>query len=191
MSNDEYLRDVHEIRNLKHTYCELADRCCSSPDARLAADEIIQLFVEDGELEVPTEYGGRQVGRAGIHAFWMQQSVVFSFADHLVFNERIDVNGFEARGRWKNAIPATIFIDDKPVELTPKEFDLLAFLAASPRQLFSRGQLLEQVWDSSSEWQDPSTVTVHIRRLRQKIEEDPERPRWITTTWGVGYRFEP
>jgi hypothetical protein len=115
MSNDEYLRDVHEIRNLKHTYCELADRCCSSPDARLAADEIIQLFVEDGELEVPTEYGGRQVGRAGIHAFWMQQSVVFSFADHLVFNERIDVNGIEARGRWKNAIPATIFIDDKPV----------------------------------------------------------------------------
>jgi len=75
--------------------------------------------------------------------------------------------------------------------LTPKEFDLLAFLAASPRQVFSRGQLLEQVWDSSAEWQDPSTVTVHIRRLRQKIEKDPEQPRTITTAWGVGYRFEP
>ncbi len=115
MSDDEYLRDVHEIRNLKHTYCELADRCCSSSDARLAADEIVQLFLEDGELEVPTEYGGRQVGRAAIHAFWMQQSVVFSFADHLVFNERIDVNGIEARGRWKNVIQATIFVEDKPV----------------------------------------------------------------------------
>ena len=117
MSSNEYLRDVHEIRNLKHNYCEIADRCCSlsASGARLAADEIVQLFVEDGELEVPTEYGGRQVGRTGIHAFWMQQSVVFSFADHLVFNERIDVNGNEARGRWKNAIPVTTFVEDKPV----------------------------------------------------------------------------
>jgi DNA-binding response OmpR family regulator len=81
--------------------------------------------------------------------------------------------------------------DADPVELTPKEFDLLAFLAASPRQVFSRGQLLEQVWDSSPEYQDPSTVTVHVRRLRQKIEADPDAPRWITTVWGVGYRFEP
>ena len=81
--------------------------------------------------------------------------------------------------------------DDDPVELTPKEFDLLAFLAASPRQVFSRGQLLEQVWDSSPDYQDPSTVTVHVRRLRQKIEADPDAPRWITTVWGVGYRFEP
>jgi hypothetical protein len=117
MSNDEYLRDVHEIRNLKHTYCEIADRCCSlsGSGARLAADEIVQLFVEDGVLEVPAEYGGRQIGRAGIHAFWMQQSVVFDFADHLVLNERIDVNGIEARGRWKNVIPVTIFVDDEPV----------------------------------------------------------------------------
>ena len=77
------------------------------------------------------------------------------------------------------------------VELTPKEFDLLAFLAASPRQVFSRSQLLERVWDSSSDYQDPSTVTVHVRRLRTKIEVDPEHPRWLHTVWGVGYRFEP
>jgi DNA-binding response OmpR family regulator len=77
------------------------------------------------------------------------------------------------------------------IDMTPKEFDLIAFLARSPRQVFSRGQLLEQVWDSSPEWQDPSTVTVHVRRLRRKIESDPEAPRWITTVWGVGYRFEP
>ncbi len=77
------------------------------------------------------------------------------------------------------------------VELTPKEFDVLAFLAASPRQVFSRAQLLESVWQSSPEWQDPATVTVHVRRIRNKIEVDPEKPRWITTVWGVGYRFEP
>ena len=77
------------------------------------------------------------------------------------------------------------------VELTPKEFDLLAFLAGSPRQVFSRGQLLERVWDSSADYQDPSTVTVHIRRLRRKLEANLEEPRWLHTVWGVGYRFEP
>jgi DNA-binding response OmpR family regulator len=84
-----------------------------------------------------------------------------------------------------------VTVDGDPVELTPKEFDLIAYLAASPRQVFSRGQLLEQVWDSSSDYQDPSTVTVHIRRLRQKIEADASDPRWLQTVWGVGYKFEP
>jgi DNA-binding response OmpR family regulator len=77
------------------------------------------------------------------------------------------------------------------VALTAKEFDLLAFLASSPRQVYSRSDLLHSVWDSSPEYQDPATVTVHVRRLRHKIETDPENPRWITTVWGVGYRFEP
>ncbi len=77
------------------------------------------------------------------------------------------------------------------VEMTPKEFDVLAHLAASPRQVFSRADLLRDVWQSSPDWQDPATVTVHVRRIRNKIESDPENPRWITTVWGVGYRFEP
>jgi two-component system, OmpR family, phosphate regulon response regulator PhoB len=77
------------------------------------------------------------------------------------------------------------------VELTAKEFDLLAFLARSPRQVFSRGQLLEHVWASRPEWQDESTVTEHVRRIRHKIEPDPDNPRWVTTVRGVGYRFEP
>lgn len=84
-----------------------------------------------------------------------------------------------------------MFSRGEPVTLTPKEFDLLAFLAASPRQVFSRGQLLEQVWESSSEFQDPATVTVHIGRLRNKIEADPDQPTRLVTVWGVGYRFEP
>ena len=57
--------------------------------------------------------------------------------------------------------------------------------------MFSRRQLLAQVWDSAPEYQDPATVTVHVGRLRQKLEADPDDPRWITTAWGVGYRFEP
>lgn len=77
------------------------------------------------------------------------------------------------------------------VPLTAREFDLLAFLAASPRQVFSRAQLLTQVWDSSADYQDPSTVTVHIRRLRQKIEPNPDQPRHLVNVWGVGYRFDP
>jgi DNA-binding response OmpR family regulator len=77
------------------------------------------------------------------------------------------------------------------VELTPKEFDVLAYLAAQPRQVFSRADLLKDVWQSSPDWQDSATVTVHVRRIRNKIETDPENPRWITTVWGVGYRFEP
>jgi DNA-binding response OmpR family regulator len=77
------------------------------------------------------------------------------------------------------------------VALTPKEFDLLVTLARSPRQVFSRRQLLTLVWDSAPEYQDPATVTVHVGRLRQKLESDPNQPRWISTVWGVGYRFEP
>ncbi len=77
------------------------------------------------------------------------------------------------------------------VDLTAREFDLLAFLAASPRQVFSRAQLLHHVWDSSPDWQDPSTVTVHVRRLRNKLERDAEHPQRLITVRGVGYRFEP
>ncbi len=84
-----------------------------------------------------------------------------------------------------------VLVDGRPVALTAKEFDLLHALAASPRQVFSRRQLLSRVWDSAPEYQDPATVTVHVGRLRQKLEPDPDEPRWIRTARGVGYRFEP
>jgi len=74
--------------------------------------------------------------------------------------------------------------------LTAREFDLLLALASRPHAVFNRDSLLEQVW-GSAEFIDPSTVTVHVRRVRAKIEDDPSRPRHITTAWGVGYRFEP
>ena len=77
-----------------------------------------------------------------------------------------------------------------PVALTPKEFDLLHHLMAAPGQVFSRDQLLDAVWDTGF-FGFPGTVTVHIRRLREKIERDPERPSHIKTVWGLGYKFDP
>jgi DNA-binding response OmpR family regulator len=76
------------------------------------------------------------------------------------------------------------------VDLTTKEFDLLTFLARSPRHVFTREDLLREVWSSKTEWQDPATVTEHVRRVRRKIEVDPAHPRMITTVRSVGYRFE-
>jgi DNA-binding response OmpR family regulator len=80
--------------------------------------------------------------------------------------------------------------DGNPLELTAKEFDLLHFLALHPRQVFSRQQLLDHVWDTDY-FGDASTVTVHIRRLREKVEIDPARPEHVKTVWGVGYKLEP
>ncbi len=75
------------------------------------------------------------------------------------------------------------------IELTGKEFDLLYFLAQHPSQVFTRAQLLDQVWGYEF-YGDASTVTVHVRRLREKIEADPAHPRYIATVWGVGYKFD-
>jgi two-component system alkaline phosphatase synthesis response regulator PhoP len=77
------------------------------------------------------------------------------------------------------------------VELRRREFDLLAFLCASPRQVFTREQLLRHVWDSEPEWQGVGTVSEHVHRLRAKVERDPARPCHIVTVRGVGYRFVP
>ena len=76
------------------------------------------------------------------------------------------------------------------LKLTAKEFDLLWFLARHPRQVFSRDQLMDRVWGYSAAL-DTGTVTVHVRRLREKIEDDPARPRFLQTVWGVGYRLAP
>jgi DNA-binding response OmpR family regulator len=80
-------------------------------------------------------------------------------------------------------------VEGKNISLTAKEFDLLWFFANHPRQVFKRSQLLGQVWGDEL-YTDPSTVTVHIRRLREKIEADPADPQLILTVWGVGYKFE-
>jgi DNA-binding response OmpR family regulator len=78
---------------------------------------------------------------------------------------------------------------DEIIQLTAREFDLLAFLVSHPRRAFRREELLQEVWGYS--YGDASTVTVHIRRLREKLEDEPSEPRHIVTVWGVGYRWDP
>ena len=84
----------------------------------------------------------------------------------------------------------SVSIDGKAILLTAKEFDVLYLLALHPRQVYTREQLLERIW-GGAEYIDPGTVTVHIRRLREKIEPDPATPSRLLTVWGVGYKFEP
>ena len=83
-----------------------------------------------------------------------------------------------------------VTVNDSPIELTAKEFDMLHLLARHPKQVFTREQLLERVW-GGAQYIDPGTVTVHVRRLREKIELDPSNPTRLLTVWGVGYKFEP
>jgi DNA-binding response OmpR family regulator len=84
----------------------------------------------------------------------------------------------------------TVTVRESPVELTAREFDMLHLLARHPRQVFTREQLLERIW-GGAEYIDAGTVTVHVRRLREKIESDPSKPTRLLTVWGVGYKFEP
>ncbi len=88
----------------------------------------------------------------------------------------------DSRGRQLN-------INGKNVDLTPKEFDLLWLLASNPNRVFTKGQILDLVWDSTY-FGDENTVMVHIRRLREKIESNPSQPAYIKTVWGTGYKFE-
>jgi len=83
-----------------------------------------------------------------------------------------------------------VVINKREITLTAKEFDIFWLLAQHPRQVFTRNHVLERVW-GISDYIDPSTVTVHIRRLREKIEPDPSNPQHLLTVWGVGYKFEP
>jgi two-component system, OmpR family, response regulator ResD len=102
-------------------------------------------------------------------------------------SERELSEGTRSEGtRSEGAAPS----DGREVALTAREFDLLVFLARHPGQVFSRDRLMELVWQLP-DYTDSSTVTVHIRRLRAKLEPDPEHPRYVQTVWGVGYRFQP
>jgi DNA-binding response OmpR family regulator len=89
-----------------------------------------------------------------------------------------------------DATSRSVRVGAEAVTLTPKEFDLLFLMASNPRKVFKREDLLDEVWDIAFDG-DPATVTVHVRRLREKIESDPSKPDRLVTVWGLGYRFEP
>ena len=113
------------------------------------------------------------------------KTVLRRSSPELVPSERLDFDGL--------AIDSTareVLVSGEPARLTAKEFDLLWFLARHPRQVFSRDQLMDRVWGYSAAL-DTGTVTVHVRRLREKIEPDPAHPTFLQTVWGVGYRFSP
>ena len=96
-----------------------------------------------------------------------------------------------ADGLWVDAASREVTLDGRPVELTAKEFDLLAFLARHPRQVFTRAQLLRQVWGSAKGWQGEATVTEHVHRLRHKLGARGDGRPVVQTVRGVGYRLEP
>ncbi|MBE3586135.1 MAG: response regulator transcription factor [Thermoanaerobacter sp.] len=94
----------------------------------------------------------------------------------------------EAAGLQIDAFQRRVWVEGREVELTPKEFDLLWFLARHPGRVFTREQIFAHVWGDDV-LSDLSTVTVFMRRLREKIEADPRKPRYLKTIWGVGYKF--
>jgi DNA-binding response OmpR family regulator len=89
-----------------------------------------------------------------------------------------------------DSVERVLKVRGEPVTLTAKEFDLLHYLMAHPGEVFSRDDLLDAVWDKAF-FGGPATVTVHVRRLREKIERDPSRPTHIKVVWGTGYKFDP
>jgi DNA-binding response OmpR family regulator len=113
------------------------------------------------------------------------RTVLRRTAPRAATGERLSFDGLELDARTRE-----VRRRGELLRLTAREFDLLWFVASHPRQVFSRDVLMDRVWGYAAAL-DTGTVTVHIRRLREKIEDDPSRPRFLETVWGVGYRFVP
>jgi DNA-binding response OmpR family regulator len=157
-----------------------------------AATPVIMLTARGGEAEriaglelgaddyVAKPFSPREVV-ARVQAVLRRQSAQSGSSERekLLFDD-LEIDGSSREVRFEGQSAA----------LTPKEFDLLYLMASSPRTVFTRSELLDELWDLSFQG-DPSTVTVHIRRLREKIERDPSTPAHLVTIRGVGYRFEP
>lgn len=166
ISGFEVLRRIRETRDVPVLF--LSAKQEDSDKIRglgLGADDYIVKSATPGEVVARVKAVLRRAGRGETPA-----GAVLDFG-RLV----IDVRAHEVR------------VDGEPVPFTAREFELLQLLAESPRQVFTREQLFERLWGA---YGDRHTLTVHIGRLREKIEEDPANPRYIVTVWGVGYRFE-
>ncbi|HEX5165659.1 MAG TPA: response regulator transcription factor [Thermomicrobiales bacterium] len=166
ISGFEVLRRIRETRDVPVLF--LSAKQEDSDKIRglgLGADDYIVKSATPGEVVARVRAVLRRVGRGEAQA-----AAVLDFG-RLV----IDLRAHE------------VLVEGEPVSLTAREFELLQLLAESPRQVFTREQLFERLWGA---YGDRHTLTVHIGRLREKIEEDPASPRYIVTVWGVGYRFE-
>jgi DNA-binding response OmpR family regulator len=133
----------------------------------LGADDYVTKPFSPRELAVRVRTVLRRTGNASLSA------------------ERLELGSLTIDARTREVV-----LGDETLRLTAKEFDLLFFLASHPRQVFSRDQLMDRVWGYASAL-DTGTVTVHMQRLRSKIEPDPKSPQQLETVWGVGYRFVP
>ncbi|WP_163193597.1 response regulator transcription factor [Clostridium thermarum] len=108
--------------------------------------------------------------------------------ERLVGGKDVKKGVMEIRGLTIDETSRRVYVNNKEVILTTKEFDLLLFLASNPNRVFTKEEIFERIWGMDSQG-DVATVTVHIRKLREKVEENPSEPRFIETIWGVGYRF--
>lgn len=109
--------------------------------------------------------------------------------ERLIGSKSENKDVIEIKGLVIDKSSRRVYINGKEVILTIKEFDLLVFLASNPNRVYKKEELFEKLWGLDSQG-DISTVTVHIRKIREKIEKDPSNPQYIETIWGVGYRFE-
>lgn len=109
--------------------------------------------------------------------------------DRLVAHNDYKNEEIKIRGLSVDKASRRVFVDDREVIFTAKEFDLLTFLISNPDRVFSKDELFDRIWDMES-FGDIATVTVHIRKIREKIEKDPSNPQYIETIWGAGYRFK-
>jgi DNA-binding response OmpR family regulator len=109
--------------------------------------------------------------------------------EKLTGNKKGTKDEIKIRGLSIDKASRRVMVDDKEVIFTTKEFDLLLFLATNPNRVFSKEELFDKIW-SADAIGDLSTVTVHIRKIREKIEIDPSNPQYLETIWGVGYRFD-
>ena len=109
--------------------------------------------------------------------------------DRLIGNSQKQNDIIEIRGLKIDKTARRVFIDGEEKQFTTKEFDLLTFLAENPNHVYTKEELFRQIWDMDSIG-DIATVTVHIKKIREKIEYDTSKPQYIETIWGVGYRFK-
>lgn len=104
-------------------------------------------------------------------------------------NKKTNKEEIQIRGLKINKLSRKVYVNEKEVIFTSKEFDLLAFLAENPNRVFSKSDLFEKIWGVDA-LGETGSVTVYIRKLREKIEVDPGNPQYIETIWGIGYRFK-